>query len=164
MFHSLFFPAHLEPHNSLLFILKIIPRGFPSVIKSKSFAQTNNRMISPALILMNETDKINSGCSPYFTNLFKCVFCLDIMGTLNLLDKKESVADGSPIKEAAKNLGIPFSCENGICGSCMINVLEGVENLSEPNEAEKAYGVTGKTRLACQCKLKSGDVKIESGY
>jgi len=86
------------------------------------------------------------------------------MGSINLLGKKETVADGSPIKEAAKKLGIPFSCENGICGSCMINVLEGMENLGERNEAEKSYGVSGNTRLACQCKLESGDVKIESGY
>lgn len=75
------------------------------------------------------------------------------------------VADGSPIKEAAKSLGVPFSCEDGICGSCLVEVIDGEENLGDLNEAEKDFGLADKkSRLCCQAKLKSGDVEIKEAY
>jgi len=76
-------------------------------------------------------------------------------------DREIEIPDNSGIKEACKELGVPFSCEEGDCGTCMIEVEEGMENLSEKTEAEKAMGIVeGKYRLACQCKIKKGDIKI----
>jgi len=75
--------------------------------------------------------------------------------------EEREVKDGEPIAEAAKDLGIPFSCEDGICGTCMIEILEGKENLSELNQEEQDMGMDRETRLACQCKIKSGLVKIK---
>jgi ferredoxin len=87
------------------------------------------------------------------------------MGSIEMGGKKVDVKDGDSIISAAEQLGIPFSCKDGVCGSCLMKVLEGEDNLSDPSSQEEAFGLSGKKeRLACQCKLKSGDVKIESGY
>lgn len=74
--------------------------------------------------------------------------------------KKVKLKDGEPIKEACRKLGVPFSCEQGYCGICSIDILEGENNLSELDEHEKSMGLDKKRRLACQCKIKSGKVKI----
>lgn len=71
------------------------------------------------------------------------------------------VENGSEIREACENLGVKFSCRNGLCGTCMIDVLEGEENLSPLTEAEKLLKRNFKNRLACQCQIKSGEVKID---
>ncbi len=71
-----------------------------------------------------------------------------------------TVEDGSPIREACKQLGVPFGCENGECGLCQIEVSEGKENLSEMNDKEKMFSDDDSHRLACQCKLKHGEVRI----
>lgn len=70
--------------------------------------------------------------------------------------------DGSPIQEACEQAGVPFACTEGICGTCVIEVTEGMERLSEFNEAEADFlGELGCERLACQCKIKDGFVKIK---
>ena len=74
--------------------------------------------------------------------------------------EEESVEDGSQIKEACEKLGVPFGCENGECGVCQIEIVEGKENLSEMNEKEKVFSADNSHRLACQCKLKKGEVRI----
>ena len=87
------------------------------------------------------------------------------MGSISLGDKKVEVKDGGEITEACESFGIPFSCKEGVCGSCLIDVVDGKDNLSDLNEKEEAFGLDDKSRrLACQCKMKSGDVKIQSGY
>jgi len=79
--------------------------------------------------------------------------------------KSADVPDGSNIRNVAESLGIPFSCGEGICGSCLCNVISGEDNLSAPNQKEKDYGLKGKKkRLVCQCNIKSGEVKLESSY
>lgn len=87
------------------------------------------------------------------------------MASITLGDETLDVADESMIQEQVESLGIPFSCKDGRCGTCLINVLEGKDNLADLNDKEKDFGLLDKsTRLACQCKIKSGNVKIESGY
>jgi ferredoxin len=71
------------------------------------------------------------------------------------------IADGQPIKDACEEAGIPFACEEGICGTCVIEVEEGMENLSDFTEEEEDFiGDEGAERLACQCKIKGGCVKV----
>lgn len=66
------------------------------------------------------------------------------------------------MKEALQKLGVPFSCEDGVCGTCLIEVEEGMENLNDLTKQEKNMGMEGKFRLACQCKFeKEGKVKIK---
>lgn len=71
--------------------------------------------------------------------------------------------DEAPIAQCCEEAGVPFACTEGICGTCIVEVLEGRENLSEPSQAEIDFlGETGtqRERMACQCKIKKGLVKI----
>jgi ferredoxin len=71
------------------------------------------------------------------------------------------VADGEPIKDACKVLGVEFNCKNGICGTCMIDIIKGESNLTGLTKEEKVLARDKKRRLACQCKIKKGEVEIE---
>ena len=75
--------------------------------------------------------------------------------------KTVDIADGEAIKDACKELGVPFSCETGYCGTCNIHVEKGEENLEPMNENEKVVGMSDGHRLACQCKLKQGEIEID---
>uniref|UniRef100_UPI001A8F1021 2Fe-2S iron-sulfur cluster-binding protein n=1 Tax=Trinickia acidisoli TaxID=2767482 RepID=UPI001A8F1021 len=57
---------------------------------------------------------------------------------------------------------IMFGCRSGNCGTCMIQIINGAENLSIKTEREtRLFELTGETdpaiRLACQCRA-FGDV------
>jgi len=62
------------------------------------------------------------------------------------------------------DLPIRYRCERAVCTTCLVEVLEGGENLSEPTEREKQtlQTIKAKTnwRLACQCEI-LGDVKLD---
>ncbi len=83
-------------------------------------------------------------------------------------DKIIEVENESELKDAIEKNGweVPLACEDGLCGTCIVKVTDGMENLNETDEKEKitltAMGLMdGKHRLACQCKVK-GDIKIET--
>lgn len=86
------------------------------------------------------------------------------MATLTFDHSGEEVTldDNSPIAEACEQEGVPFACTEGVCGTCVIVVKEGKENLSSPTQEEEDFlgDCTGDERLACQCRIKSGRVKI----
>ncbi|WP_432723854.1 2Fe-2S iron-sulfur cluster-binding protein [Jeongeupia wiesaeckerbachi] len=70
------------------------------------------------------------------------------------LPDKSKLADLSEVADGA----IAFSCLSGICGSCVIEVESGAENLSEAEPVERAFLTSlgfaeAQYRLACQCKL-----------
>ncbi|MFT7616243.1 MAG: ferredoxin [Candidatus Woesearchaeota archaeon] len=71
------------------------------------------------------------------------------------------IADGSKFVKEAESAGIPFGCTEGICGSCLVEVEEGMENLTEPTQEEKDFEIEDKQRLACQCVLKQNSVKLK---
>lgn len=71
--------------------------------------------------------------------------------------------DNAPLAEKCEEAGVPFACTEGVCGTCIVEVVEGHENLSEPTQAEIDFlGESGtkRERMACQCKIKQGLVKI----
>jgi ferredoxin len=70
--------------------------------------------------------------------------------------------DESPIAEACEEAGVPFACTEGVCGTCVIEIKDGKDNLSEPTQEEKDFLGDGTVdeRLACQCKIKKGCVRI----
>jgi ferredoxin len=74
-----------------------------------------------------------------------------------------NLPDGSPIGDVCEKAGVPFACGGaGICGSCLVEVLSGMENLSEFTDHEKNFlGEMGSERLACQCKILKDTVKIK---
>ncbi len=76
--------------------------------------------------------------------------------------EESDLPDGAPIIEACEAAGVPFACTEGVCGTCVIEVTEGMDNLSEFNQAEADFlGDLDRERLACQCCLKCGFVKIK---
>ncbi len=76
-------------------------------------------------------------------------------------DKQEIIVpDGSPILDYAKELGVNFGCHSGICGTCLVTVEEGMENLFPRNSAEEEMGLSGTQRLCCQARIREGIVKI----
>ncbi|MBS0635049.1 MAG: (2Fe-2S)-binding protein [Verrucomicrobia bacterium] len=71
--------------------------------------------------------------------------------------------DNSPIAEVCEEAGIPFACTEGVCGTCIVEVVSGHENLSEPTQAEIDFlGESGtkRERMCCQAKIKEGLVSI----
>ena len=82
------------------------------------------------------------------------------MAKLESKDGSQEVPDGGDMIEAAEKLGVPMSCYVGWCASCQVEVLEGEENLEEKTQCEKDMNLEPKIRLACQCKIKKGNVKI----
>jgi 2Fe-2S ferredoxin len=73
-------------------------------------------------------------------------------------------AEGESLLEAAMEAGINIEHACGgvcACSTCHIYVESGMENLSEPVEAEEdrveeAPGLQRNSRLACQCVIKRG--------
>ncbi len=78
-------------------------------------------------------------------------------------NEKFDLPDGSPISDSSEKAGIPFACGGeGICGSCVIEIVSGMENLSPPTDHEKNFfGEIGSERLACQCKILKGTVQAK---
>jgi len=67
----------------------------------------------------------------------------------------EAIMDITDAHPAAE---VPYSCRAATCGTCRVQVLEGVEALSIPDEFElevlDIFGDTpNKVRLCCQAKL-----------
>lgn len=74
------------------------------------------------------------------------------------------IPDGARILEVCKENGVNFACQDGLCGSCVIKVSDGRENLTAPTlEEEDFFGMPSQDeRLACQCALKHGTVRIKN--
>ena len=70
------------------------------------------------------------------------------------------IIDGSSLSGPCRAAGVPFNCHSGACGSCLIEIVAGGENLSAPTEEEKDLGVGDKRRLACRCRINGGTVTI----
>jgi ferredoxin len=85
------------------------------------------------------------------------------MAKLIIKDTGEEIElqDGEPIAQACEDAGVPFACTEGVCGTCVIEVIEGMDNLSDFTQEEKDFlGTLDRERLACQCKIKCGSVKL----
>ena len=76
-------------------------------------------------------------------------------------EKEAEVKDGENIRNASQELGVPFNCSHGTCGTCMIDIVSGEENLSELTEQEEMFARDREHRLACQCRIKKGEVEID---
>ncbi|MBD3319278.1 2Fe-2S iron-sulfur cluster binding domain-containing protein [Candidatus Woesearchaeota archaeon] len=76
-------------------------------------------------------------------------------------DKEVECQADDTIIEPCKKLNVSFGCTSGLCGTCNIIVLRGMKNLTPRTEQEEAMALPAENRLACQCKIKGGTVKIK---
>jgi ferredoxin len=80
---------------------------------------------------------------------------------------ERTVEDGTRLQDAidASGADIQFGCREGSCATCMIEVVEGMENLNGHTEAEETTllpeELEGNIRLACQCRVSGGRVSIQ---
>jgi ferredoxin len=74
-----------------------------------------------------------------------------------------NLEDGSPLTDPCEEAGVHFACGQGYCGTCIVHVESGGENLSPPTQKELDFlGEDGvkKERMACQCRILKGKVTI----
>ena len=75
--------------------------------------------------------------------------------------KEVDVEDGTPLKVTEEEFDVMFGCKDGLCGTCLIEVTEGMENLSPRTDQENDMGLRDNWRLACQCKIEKDTIKIK---
>jgi len=60
---------------------------------------------------------------------------------------------------------LPFGCRDGLCGTCIMTILEGAGSLQPMSEDEREtlenYEATDSQRLGCQAEIR-GDLVIEN--
>jgi len=76
------------------------------------------------------------------------------------------VPDGEPLLNYAQiHSSILFGCGKGDCGTCVCSVSKGNENVNPKTKKEEEtlnrIGAYPSQRLACQLKIKRGEVEIE---
>ena len=73
---------------------------------------------------------------------------------------------GTPLERIAETAGadITFGCRTGSCGTCRVQIVEGLQHCSEPGSEErdflKGLDAPADQRLACQITV-HGDVAID---
>lgn len=78
-----------------------------------------------------------------------------------------SVPAGTRVIEVSEKVGagITYGCREGDCGTCIMKVTDGWENLSEPSVLEDKVlreNMAGKhNRLACQAQVLGGDLSVK---
>ena len=84
------------------------------------------------------------------------------MAKLTLNGEELDVPENEKFVDQIEEAGVPIGCSNGVCGTCEVEVLEGMENLNEVTEEEEDLGMEGNKRLGCQCMVTgAGPVVME---
>nr|WP_321457605.1 2Fe-2S iron-sulfur cluster-binding protein [uncultured Cohaesibacter sp.] len=88
--------------------------------------------------------------------------------TFTDIDVSVNVPAGTRVIEVSEKVGagIIYGCREGDCGTCLMKVEEGMENLSEPSILEDKVlkeNMAGKDmRCACQAQvIGEGEVKVK---
>ncbi len=87
---------------------------------------------------------------------------IEIVDTQEIIELPQN-SNLTAIEEMGIN-EIPFSCRAGCCGSCVVEIIQGIDHLGTPLQEEKDFlmclGYQGEAyRLACQCTL-SGPISL----
>ena len=86
--------------------------------------------------------------------------------TFEDIDVTVSAPAGTRIIEISEKVGsgIVYGCREGECGTCIMKVTEGWNNLTEPSVLEDKVlreNMAGKhNRLACQAQVLGGTIKV----
>jgi len=87
--------------------------------------------------------------------------------TFEDIDVTVSVPAGTRIIEVSEKVGagITYGCREGDCGTCIMKVTDGWENLTEPSVLEDKVlreNMAGKhNRLACQAQVLDGKISVK---
>ena len=91
--------------------------------------------------------------------------------TVLLANLSAEVEPGELLLEAGEKAGVEMEagCFNCSCGTCVVEVVNGMENLAQPTDEEldvlDAWNKDPeKYRLTCVVKVKDGDVTIRAGH
>ncbi len=86
--------------------------------------------------------------------------------TFQDIDTTVNVPAGTRVIEISEKVGsgIIYGCREGDCGTCMMQVVEGWNNLTEPSVLEEKIlkeNMAGRhNRLACQAQV-LGDIAVK---
>ncbi|MBF0470151.1 MAG: 2Fe-2S iron-sulfur cluster binding domain-containing protein [Gammaproteobacteria bacterium] len=86
--------------------------------------------------------------------------------TFSDINQTVNVPNGTRVIEVSEKVGagIIYGCREGDCGTCMMEVTEGWNNLTEPSVLEEKVlkeNMAGRhNRLACQSQI-LGDCKVK---
>lgn len=83
------------------------------------------------------------------------------MAVLKNSTARIEVPDGENLQVAAKELGVALGCRKGVCGACVVEVLEGMDQLSAKSDSEEEFGMRDGDRMMCQCSISAGEVAIK---
>ena len=83
------------------------------------------------------------------------------MAKLVLNGEEIDVPENERFVDQIEEAGVPIGCSNGVCGTCEVEILEGLDNLNEMTEEEEDLGMEGNKRLGCMCQIKGGSVTME---
>ncbi|NJN47169.1 MAG: (2Fe-2S)-binding protein [Candidatus Competibacteraceae bacterium] len=78
-----------------------------------------------------------------------------------------TVPAGSRVIEISDkvNAGIIYGCREGDCGTCLMKVVSGIENLTEPSVLEdkvlREHFAGRHFRLACQAQVLGGEIVVK---
>jgi len=82
-------------------------------------------------------------------------------------NKECEVEVGTKIMSACDQVesNIPFGCRRGVCGTCVTEIVEGIDKIAPENIQEestrKDIDAKPTQRLACQARVR-GDIKIHA--
>jgi ferredoxin len=80
-----------------------------------------------------------------------------------------TVPAGTRLIEISERVGagITYGCREGECGTCMMRIVSGMENMSQRSILEDKVlqeNMAGRNyRLACQAQVLSGDIVVRPG-
>jgi len=83
------------------------------------------------------------------------------MPKIKMKGKEVTIPKDGNSSSKFEELGIALSCCGGICGTCKIKVLKGMENINPKTEEEMEFQLEKNERLACQCHKIKGDIEID---
>ena len=82
-----------------------------------------------------------------------------------------NIKPGTTIQDVieAAGSGLPFGCRDGECGTCIVEVLQGMDYLSPKNEKEEKVlsafpDASENARLACQMKVEKANGTVRLKY
>ena len=80
------------------------------------------------------------------------------MPRISIDGQSQELAVGEAILKSCEELGVPFGCQAGSCGTCVVIIESGMENLAPMNDLESDMGLKDNERLACQARINDGEV------